>query len=120
MRSGVVVGVVIGLLVIVALCSLVVIVGGRYETLPMRQLEIGWLRQVLGLFVAGVAALALLLGCLSGTDRERLMGLLIPFFAGMVLLEPGREWAITIPAGTIAIGLVVRNTMLALRGIQQP
>jgi len=66
-----------------------------------------WIPQAVGVFIASIAALGLLLKCLSGANLEQLSPFVLPLLAGLLLMSV--HWALAISVGLIAFAIVVKH-----------
>ena len=66
-----------------------------------------WIPQAVGVFIASIAALGLLLKCLSGANLEQLSPFVLPLLAGLLLMSV--HWTLAISVGLIAFAIVVKH-----------
>lgn len=72
------------------------------------QLAFGQVRQAIGIFIATAAAFLMLIRALAGDRPARLIVLVFPLFAAVLLIEP--SWS-------IALGLTIMTLAVAVRGL---
>lgn len=66
-----------------------------------------WITRAMGVFIAAVAALALLVESLEGKPAERIFRLVFPLLAGLLLIE--KHWSLAVALGAMALGFVVKE-----------
>lgn len=76
------------------------------------QFHMTQLRHAIGMFIASAAALTLLLRALSGNAPQRMIGLVIAFLAGVLLIE--QTWSVALGITLLTLGIAFRNRISAL------
>lgn len=89
--------------------SLVTVTTSRSQELVFVQLTVGTVSHSLGLFLAAFSGLALLLKGVAGASLDRLSPLILPLFAGLLLMKV--EWSLALPLGLIVVALIVRQML---------
>ena len=68
-----------------------------------------WVVNVVGSVVAGVAAILLLVRAVQNQPAESLVALVLPLFAGLLLLRP--DWSTALALAAVALSRIVSETL---------
>lgn len=100
--SSIITSVLFGIFLVIVL---LIVFNPHQAGLIAAQLAFG--QQAIGIFIATVAAFTMLIRALAGDRPARLITLIFPLFAAILLIEP--SWS-------IALGLTIITLAVALRG----
>jgi hypothetical protein len=68
-----------------------------------------WVVHAVGSAVAGVAAILLLVRAVQNQPAESVVSLVLPLFAGVLLLHP--DWSTAVALAAVAVSLILRDTL---------
>jgi hypothetical protein len=106
--------------VIVLLVAILVAVNIQVDRYPSQQkiviyeFAFTWVVRVGGAFIAGLAALLMLGRAINDAPLIKVFALILPFFAGLLLIEI--HWSVALSLGAIGLAFVVKTVVQALRG----
>lgn len=98
---------VLPLLVVLLVTSIVLMETGGPEDVVVTEFQLHWLVRAVGGYVAAIAALALLVLGLTGTTPARMLSLLVPLFAGLLVFQV--HWGTAVSLAAIAIAAVASD-----------
>ena len=83
------------------------------QTIAVSEFTFSWVVRVAGAFIAGLAALLMLGRAINGAALPSLFVFLLPFFAGLLLIEV--HWSVALSLGAIGLAFSVKMVVQALR-----
>jgi hypothetical protein len=93
------------------LVMLIVVLNEDHMDLVATPAKLAQLRHAAGLFIASAAALFLLIRALAGDAPGRLVSLVLPFLAGVLLVEP--NWGVALALAATAVATSLRPWLIS-------
>ena len=106
-RNPLAIGVLIAFAVVLIVLLVVALSLDDAEDIAHAEFALRWISRGIGLFIATVAAVALLAGSLSALPLGRLLTFVLPLLGGMLLVEV--HWALALALGASALTFLVQR-----------
>jgi hypothetical protein len=87
------------------------------QRIATNEFAFSWVVRVGGAFIAGLAALLMLGRAINDAPLMKVFVLILPFFAGLLLIEV--HWSVALSLGAISLAFIVKMVVQTFRGQEE-